>query len=72
MKKKETAIRHKQHALWGLQVPIDSEQLETAMADGTRTLVPGAYTLSVGNHQPHDAEGTAAAGPTLTATLHVS
>ena len=53
-------------------MPIDSEQLETAMADGTRTLVPGAYTLSVGNHQPHDAEGTAAAGPTLTATLHVS
>ena len=54
-----------------VQVPVDTAQLETAMADGTRTLVPGAYTLSVGGHQPNDAEGTAAAGPTLTATIHV-
>ena len=54
-------------------VPIDPAQLETAMADGTRTLVSGAYTLSVGGHQPNDQEGDrGTSGPTVTATIHIS
>ena len=42
-----------------VDVDVDSAQLETAMPDGTRALVPGTYTLSVGGHQPNDVEGTA-------------
>ena len=44
--------------------------METAMEDGTRKLVPGSYTLSVGGHQPGDKEG-AAVSKVLTAAVKV-
>lgn len=36
---------------------VNRTSLETAMADGTRRVVPGVYTLSAGGHQPNDPEG---------------
>jgi hypothetical protein len=54
-----------------VDVPVDTAQLETVMEDGTRKLVGGAYTLSVGGHQPGDVEGNAVA-PCLTATITVA
>lgn len=38
---------------------VPAEQLQTAMEDGTRRVVPGMYTVSVGGHQPADPEGDA-------------
>jgi hypothetical protein len=53
-----------------VHVPLDAFQLETAQADGTRVIVPGAYTVSAGGHQPHDAEGAAgSSGPSASVTL---
>ena len=34
------------------------EQLSTAFADGTRSIVPGKRTVWVGGHNPLDAEAT--------------
>ena len=50
---------------------VDHESFATAMADGTRLVVPGAYVLSVGGHQPGDVEGQAASGNVLSATVHI-
>lgn len=55
-----------------VEVPVDTTQLETAMEDGTRVLVPGSYTLSVGGHQPGDSEGDAgSSGKAVSATIAV-
>ena len=55
-----------------VDVTVDSTQLETAMPDGTRALVAGKYVLSVGGHQPNDAEGTAgSSGKVVSATITV-
>ena len=51
---------------------VDAAQWETAMADGTRTIVPGQYTVAVGGHQPKDSEGSAGtSGAAVTATLQM-
>ena len=42
-----------------VSIDVDPAQWETAMADGTRTIVPGQYTVAVGGHQPKDSEGSA-------------
>ena len=56
-----------------VDVAVDSTQLETAMPDGTRVLVAGKYTLSVGGHQPNDAEGiVGSSGKVVSATIIVS
>ena len=44
-------------------VPVDA--MKTAMDDGTRMLLPGAYGVWVGGHQPDDKEGEATSGPSL-------
>ena len=36
---------------------VAAASLETAMADGSRRVVPGVYTMSAGGHQPGDPEG---------------
>ena len=42
-------------------------------ADKTRALVAGRYMLSVGGHQPHDAEGSAgSSGKVVSATITVN
>eukprot|EP01043_Picozoa_sp_COSAG02_P066583 COSAG02_NODE_10413_length_1946_cov_1.282079_2_plen_82_part_00 len=56
-----------------LNLDVDSEQIATAMPDGTRKIVPGKYTLSVGGHQPNDSEGTAGtSGKVVTTTVSVN
>lgn len=56
-----------------VDVDVDSAQLETAMPDGTRALVAGRYMLSVGGHQPNDAEGSAgSSGKVVSATITVN
>ena len=53
-----------------VHVALDVFQLETAEADGMRAIVPSAYTVSAGGHQPHYAEGAAgSSGPSVSATL---
>ena len=47
------------------EVRVPAARLQTANADGTRALVKGQYTVWVGGHHPHDAEGDAALGPCL-------
>ena len=53
-----------------VDVPVDTVQMETAMDDGTRSLLSGSYSISVGGHQPDDAEG-AAVSQVLTAKVTV-
>ena len=56
-----------------VEVPVDTAQLATAMDDGSRVLVPGSYTISVGGHQPGDAEGDAgSSGKAVSATVMVA
>lgn len=53
-----------------VDVPIDAVQMETAMEDGTRSILPGSYSISVGGHQPGDKEGTAGtSGAAVTASV---
>jgi beta-glucosidase len=53
-----------------VHIVVDTFQLETTQADGSRTIIPGTYTLSVGGHQPGDSEGTAgSSGPDISTTL---
>jgi beta-glucosidase len=53
-------------------IEISPASLETAMADGTRKIVPGSYKLSAGGHQPDDAEGdTGSSGPCVVAPVQL-
>lgn len=52
-----------------ITILVQKAQLETAMADGTRKIVPGTYTVSVGGHQPQDKEGEATSGPCINAQI---
>ena len=53
-----------------LTMMVSPTSLETAMADGTRRLVSGTYTLSAGGHQPHDPEGdSGTSGPCVHASV---
>jgi hypothetical protein len=53
-----------------VRMAVDTFQLETTQADGSRAVVPGTYTLSAGGHQPADSEGTAgSSGPAVSTTL---
>ena len=55
-----------------VRIDVDPAQWETAMADGTRAVVPGQYTVAVGGHQPKDSEGSAGtSGAVVTAQLHL-
>lgn len=49
---------------------VDPASFQTALGDGTRSVVPGSYTLWVGGHQPGDKEGDAGtSGPCLSAAV---
>ena len=55
-----------------VRIDVDPAQWETAMADGTRAVVPGQYTVAVGGHQPKDSEGSAGtSGAVVAAQLHL-
>ena len=62
----DAKIGTKQH----LTMTVSRNALETAMADGSRRVVPGVYTLSAGGHQPHDPEGdSGTSGPCVHASV---
>jgi beta-glucosidase len=42
-----------------VKLPISADYYSTAKDDGSRSVVPGSYIVSVGGHQPGDAEGDA-------------
>lgn len=50
-------------------VHVPAEQLQTALADGTRAVLPGKYTVWAGGHHPADKEGEAASGPCVSTIL---
>jgi len=52
-----------------ITIVVPKAQLETAMADGTRKIVSGTYTISVGGHQPQDKEGEATSGPCISTQI---
>ena len=56
-----------------VSIEVVAHSLQTAMADGSREVVPGSYTLSVGGHQPDDEEGNAgSSGPCVVAPVQLS